>query len=39
MPQPILVPLTLADAASLFDFETENRAFFEATINARPASY
>jgi ribosomal-protein-alanine N-acetyltransferase len=39
MPQPILVPLTLADAAALFDFETENRAFFEATINARPASY
>jgi ribosomal-protein-alanine N-acetyltransferase len=39
MPQPILAPLTLADAAPLFDFETENRAFFEATINARPASY
>lgn len=39
MPQPILVPLTLADAAPLFEFETDNRAFFEAAINARPASY
>lgn len=39
MPPLILVPLTLADVASLFDFETQNRAFFEATINARPASY
>jgi ribosomal-protein-alanine N-acetyltransferase len=39
MPQPILMPLTLADAGPLFDFEMENRAFFEATINARPSSF
>ena len=32
-------PPTLADAEALFAFELENRAFFEATINARPASY
>jgi ribosomal-protein-alanine N-acetyltransferase len=34
-----LVPPTLSDAEALFDFERENRAFFEAAINARPASY
>lgn len=39
MTQLVLVPLAAADAGSLFDFETENRAFFEATINARPASF
>ena len=39
MTQATLVPLTEADAGSLFDFEMDNRAFFEATINARPASF
>jgi ribosomal-protein-alanine N-acetyltransferase len=39
MKQFVLVPLSEADAAPLFDFEMENRAFFEATINARPASF
>ena len=39
MKQFVLVPLAEADAGALFDFETENRAFFEATINARPASF
>jgi ribosomal-protein-alanine N-acetyltransferase len=34
-----LVPPTLSDAEALFHFEQENRAFFEAAINARPASY
>ena len=39
MPQPVLVPVAETDAGPLVDFEMENRAFFEATINARPASY
>jgi ribosomal-protein-alanine N-acetyltransferase len=39
MKQFVLVPLSEADAAPLFDFEMENRAFFEATINARPALF
>lgn len=38
------MPLTLAapgpaDIEALYAFEGENRAFFEASINARPASY
>lgn len=36
---PILVPIQLSDAPALRDFETRNRAFFEATINARLAAY
>ena len=39
MKQLVLVPLTEADAGALFDFEMDNRAFFEATINARPAVF
>jgi ribosomal-protein-alanine N-acetyltransferase len=39
MKQFVLVPLTEADAGLLFAFEMENRAFFEATINARPAPF
>jgi ribosomal-protein-alanine N-acetyltransferase len=35
----ILVPPTLADAEALLAFECANRAFFEASINARSASY
>ena len=35
----ILVLLGAADAPALRDFEVRNRAFFEATINARPAAY
>ena len=35
----ILVPPAHADAASLLAFELDNRAFFESTINARPAGY
>lgn len=35
----LLVPPSHPDAASLLAFELENRAFFEATINARPAGY
>jgi len=34
-----LIPPTLADVEALFAFERDNRAFFEATINARPAAY
>lgn len=36
---PILLPLQLSDAPALRDFEVRNRTFFEATINARPASF
>ncbi|QNA89848.1 GNAT family N-acetyltransferase [Massilia sp. Dwa41.01b] len=36
---PSLVPLALADAAALGIFETRNRAFFEASINARPPAF
>ena len=35
----ILVPPSHLDAADLLVFELDNRAFFEATINARPAGY
>lgn len=35
----ILVPIRPSDAPALRAFETRNRAFFEATINARPASF
>lgn len=34
-----LTPPTLDDADELLRFETENRAFFEARINARPPAY
>jgi ribosomal-protein-alanine N-acetyltransferase len=34
-----LVRPALADVEALFAFERDNRAFFEATINARPAAY
>jgi ribosomal-protein-alanine N-acetyltransferase len=34
-----LAPPRSEDAAALLAFELENRAFFEARINARPASY
>ena len=34
-----LVPVATTDSAALFDFEMKNRAFFEATINARPPSF
>lgn len=34
-----LAPPTPADAEELLAFELENRAFFEAHINARPADY
>ncbi|UVW27693.1 GNAT family N-acetyltransferase [Massilia sp. H6] len=34
-----LFPPTHADAAALLAFELDNRRFFEATINARPAGY
>ena len=30
---------TMADAADLLEFELQNRAFFERSINARPAAY
>jgi len=36
---PTLAPIQLSDATALRDFEARNRAFFEATINARPAAY
>jgi len=39
MPVLHLVPPTLDVADELLRFETENRAFFEARINNRPASY
>jgi ribosomal-protein-alanine N-acetyltransferase len=39
MPDLRLAPPTLADLRALFAFEMDNRAFFEAHINARPASY
>ena len=35
----LLVAPTHLDAAALLAFELENRAFFEASINARPAGY
>ena len=35
----VLAAPTHADCASLLAFELENRAFFEATINARPAGF
>jgi hypothetical protein len=35
----LLARPTPADVEALFAFERDNRAFFEATINARPASY
>jgi len=34
-----LMPLAPSDAAALRTFETANRAFFETTINVRPAGY
>lgn len=34
-----LAPPVHADLGALLAFELENRAFFEATINARPAAY
>jgi len=34
-----LAPLCRGDLDALLAFETENRAFFEARINARPAAY
>lgn len=37
MPLSLVRP-TLADVDALFAFERDNRAFFEATINARPAA-
>jgi ribosomal-protein-alanine N-acetyltransferase len=39
MPELRLMPPCLDDAAELLRFETDNRAFFEARINARPAAY
>lgn len=39
MPAISLSPPSQADHADLLDFEFSNRAFFEAQINARPASY
>jgi len=38
MPLSLVRP-TLDDVEALFAFERDNRAFFEATINARPAAY
>lgn len=38
MPLSLVRP-TLADVEALFAFERDNRTFFEATINARPAAY
>jgi ribosomal-protein-alanine N-acetyltransferase len=35
----VLAPPTPGDADELFDFETENREFFESRINARAPSY
>lgn len=34
-----LLPASVEFAAELYQFELENRAFFESRINARPASY
>lgn len=39
MPSLLLTPPTLDSADELLRFETDNRAFFEARINSRPASY
>ena len=39
MSQLEISPPSIADAATLLDFERENRAFFEARINARPANF
>jgi ribosomal-protein-alanine N-acetyltransferase len=39
MPELRLMPPCLDDADELLRFETDNRAFFEARINARPAAY
>jgi len=35
----ILLPATVEFAADVYQFELDNRAFFEARINARPDSY
>jgi ribosomal-protein-alanine N-acetyltransferase len=34
-----IAPPTIADTTALLDFELENRAYFEARINARPANF
>ncbi|MDR7268275.1 ribosomal-protein-alanine N-acetyltransferase [Pelomonas saccharophila] len=39
MPSLQLIPPTLDVADELLRFETDNRAFFEARINSRPAGY
>ncbi|CAM4134921.1 GNAT family N-acetyltransferase [Roseateles saccharophilus] len=39
MPLLHLIPPRLDDADELLRFETDNRAFFEARVNARPAGY
>lgn len=39
MPSLTLVPPSLDIADELLQFETENRAFFEARVNSRPAVY
>jgi ribosomal-protein-alanine N-acetyltransferase len=39
MPTLVLSPPTLDDADDLLRFESDNRAFFEARINARPPAY
>lgn len=39
MPPIALIPATLDHASRLLQFELENRAFFEANLNARPADF
>lgn len=39
MPKIFLLPATVGFAADLYQFELENRAFFEARINARSDAY
>lgn len=39
MPSVTLIPATVEIAAELLRFEQENRKFFEARINARPATF